>query len=65
MWKDESWIKTCGIKNSTAESYFSIIIVELGVIIVFFVAAILRYLGKSSSVNKDNGAIKEEIKHDS
>jgi hypothetical protein len=58
MWKDENWVKTCGNKNGVAETYFSIMIVELGLIIVFVIAAILRCLGNSSSVNVNSGAIK-------
>ncbi len=47
IWKDENWIKSCGIKNTTAQSYFSVIIMELGVIIILMASGILKYLQKN------------------
>lgn len=44
-------MRNCGIKNATVETYFSIIIVELAVIIVFVVAAVLGYLNKKDVKN--------------
>jgi hypothetical protein len=42
------------VTNETAETYFSIIIIELGIIIIFSVGAILRYLNNKKQVNDNN-----------
>jgi hypothetical protein len=47
-WKDENYVKNCGVKDSTQETYFSIIVIELGIIIFFIIATVLRYLNKKS-----------------
>lgn len=50
--------KECGIVNDvqeTASTYFAILIVELGIIIVFSISALYRYLNKKS---EDGDAVK-------
>lgn len=45
-WKDEDFIKSCGIKNTEGALYFSMSMAELAVIIVLAVALLMNYLNK-------------------
>ncbi len=45
-WKDEDFVKTCGIKDDESSTYYSIMMLELAVILVFIVIFVKQYLDK-------------------
>jgi type III secretory pathway component EscU len=45
-WKDEKFVAHCGVKNSEAETLFTILIIALGIILVFVISSIIRYLNQ-------------------
>lgn len=47
-WKDTAFDKTCGIKDTQSETYFTMAILELAVILVIILAALIAYLKKNA-----------------
>lgn len=51
-WKDDDFIRTCGIKNTEAETMFSLVIIELGLLIIIIVAMLKGYLDRKQEKAK-------------
>lgn len=48
-WKDEDYVESCGIKITKKPkdlTYFSIAVLEFGVILCFLISLVYKYLGK-------------------
>ena len=55
-WKDEDYVRSCGVKDSEAETWFSIVILELAALVILVTMMILGYLNKKTDSDspKDN-----------
>ena len=51
-WKDENFVRTCGIKNTDSETMFSFVMIELAIIIVIVVSMLKGYLDRKQEKEK-------------
>jgi hypothetical protein len=51
-WKDEDFVRSCGVQNTEASTMFSLVIIELGIITVFIVFVIKGYLDRKQEKAK-------------
>jgi hypothetical protein len=52
-WKDEDYDKTCGIKDTKAETWLTIAILFFGVIFIFFLVWMINHLKKKSGLKSE------------
>jgi len=51
-WKDEDFVRSCGVQNEEAQNMFSLVIVELAIIVFFIVYVLKGYLDRKQEKAK-------------